>query len=101
MLSINDTVAKYNSIGETKFYSFLLSDAIVKLVGLQSGTYSGISPEIELLNNSEKYLQLYRREDVDTYLAISRVYRKAGHKIYRLLLKKGIINKSKKFLNVV
>lgn len=92
-----DYVDKYHSVGEQKFYKYLLSDAVNKLIKIKDGDYKGTSPEIELLNYSERFLQLYRREGSSPYLELSRLFRKAAHKIYRIGLKANMWNKNNKF----
>jgi hypothetical protein len=95
-----DYVQKYRLIGEQKFYRNLLSFAIKRLVFIQNDGYSGLlSPELDFLRLSENFLFLYRRESEDIYLDLSRVFRKAAHKIYRILLKKNLTSKNIKFLN--
>lgn len=94
-------VSKYLTEGESKFYRYLLFDAINKLIHIESGTYNGISPEMELIKYYEQFITLYRREGEETYLDLSRIFRKAAHKIYRVLLKKKLIEKNLTFLNLV
>lgn len=97
-----DFIDKYNAVGEEKFYKFLLTYAINKLIKIRDGEYKGTSsPELEFLEHSEKFLLLSRREGDDVYLGISRVFRKAAHKIYRMMLKKNMTVRNIKFLNLV
>lgn len=97
-----DFIDKYNSLGEDKFYRFLLTYAINKLIKIRDGEYRGTSsPEIEFLEFSEKFLLLSRREGDEVYLNISKVFRKAAHKIYRMMLKKKMTARNIKFLNLV
>lgn len=96
-----DYVDKYHSVGEQKFYRSLLSDAVNKLIKIKDGDYKGTSPELELLDYSERFLQLYRREGSSPYLELSRLFRKAAHKIYRVMLKSSMTSKNSKFLNLV
>ena len=97
----NDFVARYQKIGDDRFYRFLLAYAIDKLVKIEAGDTKIASPETEFLDHAEKFLQLYRREGLPAYLELSKTLRKAGHKIYRLMLKKQLINKNHRFLQVV
>jgi hypothetical protein len=94
-------VPKYQAIGEIKFYRFLLFYAMNKLIYIENGTYKGTSPELEFMNYYDRFIILYRREGEDIYLDLGRVFRRASHKIYRALLKKNMIEKNTKFLNLV
>lgn len=100
--TLKKDINKYNLIGEQKFYRFLLCEAINKLIKIRDGDFkSHISPEIDLLDYSDKFLFLYRRDDQEVYLKISRTFRKAAHKIYRIMLKKQMTERNLKFLNLV
>jgi len=104
---------KYASIGDEKFYKFLLNYAINKVVANQEepaksnkgqrGKFQpkGISPEMELMDYYDKFLVLYRREGDIAYLEVAKIFRKASHKIYRMLLKKNAISMNNRFLNAV
>lgn len=94
-------IKKYLETGDEKFYRALLSLTLNKIVLIEKGTFKGISPEIELLNYHDKFMIWYRREGDITLLKIAKVFRRAGHKIYRLLLKKNLIQTNEKFLNLV
>lgn len=95
-------VNKYDALGEARFYKFLLCYAVNKLVMIEIKDLGDrFSPELEFLEHSEKFLLLYRRDDQEIYLVLARVFRKAAHKIYRMMLKKNMIVKSSKFLNLV
>lgn len=94
-------IDKYNSIGEYKFYHFLLSSGVKKLVKIKEKDYIGFSPELEYLEYANNFLYLYRREDKEAYIEISRVFRKAAHSIYRCMLKKELTPRNAKFLNLV
>jgi len=96
----NDSIDKYHAIGQEKFYKSLLCGAISGLTKIKNGDFKGISPEIEFLSCSDKFLFLYRRESDVKYLELSRIYRRAAHKIYRLMLKKGMTKRNDKFLNL-
>ena len=96
-----DHVEKYHSVGEQKFYRSLLSDAVNKLRKIKDDDYKDISPELELLDSSEKFLRLYRREGEATHLELSRLFRKAAHKVYRVGLKANMWAKNTRFLNLV
>ncbi len=94
-------VPKYLAAGEQKFYRFLLLYALNKLISIEKETYKGTSPELEFLGYYDQFIILYRREGEDVYLDLSRVFRKAAHKIYRVMLKKKMTEKNTKFLNLV
>ena len=94
-------VPKYQAVGESKFYRFLLLYALNKLVYIEKGTYKGTSPELELLSYYDQFIVLYRREGEAVYLDLSRVFRRASHKVYRAMLKKNMIEKNPRFLNLV
>ena len=96
-------ITKYNSFGAQKFYRFLLTYAINKLIKIRDGECPNMatSPELEFLDYSDRFLKSSRREGNSIYMEISKAFRKAAHKIYRILLKKGIIIKNNRFLNVV
>lgn len=94
-------VPKYLSVGEDKFYRSLLVYALNKLTLLEKESYKGLSPDLELLEYHDKFMSLYRKEGEDVYLDLAKVFRKAGHKIYRVLLKKDLTSLNNKFLNLV
>jgi hypothetical protein len=94
-------IDQYKSMGPEKFYGFLLTYAISKLIKIKEGNFDGISPETEFLDYAERFLRLYRREDDAIYLDMSKTFRKAGHKIYRLMRKQNLIEKNKRFLQAV
>lgn len=100
-------ITKYSSFGDEKFYKFLLNYAINKIIANEETekdspkSESSLSPAAELLDYHDKFLFLYRKESDFIYLEIARVFRKAAHKVYRIMLKKRIIEKSSKFLNTV
>lgn len=98
---ITSDLDKYHTIGEQKFYKHLLCQAIAKIVKIRNDEYKGTSPEMEYLNFSEKFLILYRREGIMEHLEVSKIFRKAAHKIYRIMLKKKMISVNSKFLNLV
>lgn len=94
-------VPKYLSDGEIKFYRSLLVISLNKLVLISKGTYKGILPHLELLDYYNQLIILYRREGEEIHLQIARVFRRAAHKIYRIMLKKNMTTINNKFLNVV
>jgi hypothetical protein len=94
-------VPKYLSSGEAKFYNSLLFYAVGKLMAIDKKEYNGISPNLELLEYHDQFIILYRREGEEIYLEIAKVFRKAAHKIYRIMLKKQLSPRNGKFLNLV
>jgi hypothetical protein len=102
---------KYESFGCDKFYQFLLNYASNKVAEKEEVSKkpkakmkddaNKISPEIELMDYSDRFLDLFRGEGEITYLDIARLFRRAGHKVYRIMLKKNMVKKNSRFLNVV
>jgi hypothetical protein len=68
---------------------------------IDKGTYKGQSPDLEFLEYYDKFMILYRREGDPNYLEVARIFRRAAHKIYRLMLKKQMTSHNAKFLNLV
>jgi hypothetical protein len=93
-------VPKYTAVGEPKFYRSLLFDAINKLRLKEKESFK-TAPNIEFLEWSQQFLTMYRREGDQVYLEMSRIFRRAAHKIYRALLKKKMITYNPRFLNLV
>lgn len=87
-------VPKYQTMGEVRFYTFLLFYGLNKLLFIQKGTYKGTSPELQLMDYYDQFLFLYRREGEEIYLDLARVFMKAGNKIYRVMLKNKLIEKN-------
>jgi hypothetical protein len=94
-------VPKYLATGEQKFYRFLLLYALNKLIYIEKDSFKGISPELEFLDYYDQFIMLYRREGEDVYLELARVFRRAAHKVYRVMLKKSMTERNAKFLNLV
>lgn len=94
-------VPKYLAAGELKFYRFLLLYALNKLIHMDKGSLKGKSPELEFLDYYDQFIILYRREGEEIYLDLARVFRKTGHKVYRVMLKKKMTEKNSRFLNLV
>lgn len=91
---------KYAKEGEEVFYKFLILSAVDDMIKNLKND-DNISINIEYIMMHDKFLIQYRRTGHQIDLKIAKVFRRAGHKIYRLLLKQGLSNKSEKFLNVV
>lgn len=96
-----DYIGQYNTIGENKFYLLLVSEAMAKVSKLRIKDYKGRSPELELLECSEKFLSLYRKDKEMIYLDMARIFRRSAHRIYWNMLKLKMIQKNPKFLNLV
>lgn len=94
-------VPKYLAAGEQKFYRFLLMYALNKLIAIEKGVYKGEIPNLEFLNYNDRFIILYRREGEEVYLQVAKIFRKAAHKIYRIMLKKKMTDINPKFLNLV
>lgn len=94
-------VPKYLAGGEQRFYRYLLLLALNKLILIEKGMYKGITPELEFLEQYERFLVLYRREGEGVYLQIARLLRRTAHKVYRIMLKKNMSAPNGKFLNLV
>lgn len=92
---------RFKNSGEDKFYKSLLLISLNKLVMVEKGDYKGILPHIELLDYYEQLIILYRREGEEIYLKVAKTFRKAAHKVYRIMLKKKMSPVNSKFLNVV
>jgi hypothetical protein len=99
-MSDKEITARYQQQGNDRFYRSLLASAIDKLANGKANV-DITSPEIELINQAAHFLSLYRKTGLDVYLDMSRCFRKAGHKIYRLMLKKSLIHRNPKFLQLV
>ena len=96
-----DHLTTFLTLGEEKFYNLLLVVSVSKLAYLQKNDIKDKSPEIEFLDYYEENLTLYRRNGEQLYLDLAKVFRKAAHKVYRSMLKKKLIKKNDKFLNIV
>jgi hypothetical protein len=92
-------INKYAAVGEEKFYKFLITYALNRIV--ETTIKGNQNPAMELMEYYDMFLKLYRREGDEIYLDLARQFRKAGHKIYRIILKKGLTEKNAKFLNIV
>jgi hypothetical protein len=89
---------KYNSIGKEKFYKSLLVYGVNRIV---NNIEDPISPEIKLIEYHDRFLFLYRKENNINYLEIAKLFRRAAHRIYNLMLKKNLIDRNERFLNLV
>lgn len=96
-------VPKYlEAVGEPdRFYRFLLFYAINKMVLIEQGFAKCITPDVAFLECHDQFIILYRREGEEHYLQMARAFRRAAHKIYRVMLKKGLTTYNPRFLNPV
>ena len=93
-------ITKYQ-IDKDKFYRNLLVCALNKLILIKKHSYRGVTPEIEYLNQHDQFIILYRRCGDEALLEIAGTFRRAAHKIYRIMLKKNMTVRNTKFLNSV
>jgi len=95
-------INKYSAVGEEKFYKFLITYALNRIVDFSDkNNDKKYNPALELLDYYDMFLKLYRREGEDIYLDLAKQFRRAAHKIYRIILKKKLSDKNNKFLNLV
>ena len=92
---------KYKTSGQDKFYKFLLFYSVSRMMLLEKGDQSIMPPNLELLEYYNQSIIWYRREGEEIYLDMAKVFRRAAHKIYRVMLKKNLTNKNDKFLNLI
>lgn len=95
-------VPKYIAAGEPdRFYRFLLFYALNKMVLIEQGFIKEVAPDVAFLDCHDQFIILYRREGHQYYLDIAQAFRKAGHKIYRVMRRKNMIPYNSRFLNLV
>lgn len=92
---------KYKTLGENKFYELLLSLAMKKVNILNAHDKKRQYPDQELLVCYEQFLHIYRRENDIIFLEIAKIFRRAAHTIYRVMLSKKLTARNAKFLNLV
>ena len=97
----HDFLNKYRLVGNERFYAFLLSFGVERLIKLRDDKTSSISPEKEFMDYYDHFLVLYRRSGENDYLDLAKIFRRAAHKIYRVGLKQKILKKNNRFLQVV
>lgn len=78
--------AKYQKMGPLGFYKYLLSNAAKQMVLIKNDEYKGILPHVELLNFYEKSLVLFRRDNNQHIFEMAKTFRRAAHKIYRMMI---------------
>lgn len=89
-------VSKYTAIGEDRFYKFLITFGLNKIA-----EKSNSNPALELIEYYDMFIKLYRRENNKVHLELARQFRRAAHRIYRIMIKKSLMKTNKKFLNLV
>ncbi len=94
-------LSQYRKIGNERFYRYLLVQATKKMLSLEKEEQVNMAPDLELLNFHDQFMIFYRRTGYTDLLEIARLFRKAGHKIYRIMRKRGITPVNRKFLNLV
>ncbi len=94
-------IPKYLAAGEQKFYRLLLLYALNKLVFISKEGNTGITPDLAFLDYHDRFIILYRREGEEVYLRVAKLFRRAAHKVYRIMLKKNMTSVNEKFLNLV
>lgn len=92
---------KYLADGKQRFYRSLLTYGTSKMILMQENKFRGVAPDVEFLEYHDIFLFLYRREGDVVFLDMSKLFRKAAHKLYRVMLKKEMTGKNLKFLNLV
>jgi hypothetical protein len=100
-MSADGLKQEYIAIGKDKFYRDLLISAFKNLILISKGGYRGMTPEIEYLEQYNQFIILYRRDGDEGHLEIAKIFRKVAHKVYRIMLKKGMTTRNVKFLNSV
>lgn len=81
--------------GEEKLYTAAVG------VGMKASAHCS-NPEVQILDESDAMLSLYRRTGKEEYFIISKILRKAAHVVYRQLLAQDSDKKPnpKRFLTV-
>jgi len=91
-------IDKYNELGEDKFYHFLLVFALKYSV---THDKDNTTADIYLLNMHDELIFMYRKSGTKNYLDIAKIFRKAANKVYRIFIKKELVVKNTRFLNIV
>lgn len=84
---------KYSMVGDEKFYIFL-----VKFSLEQPFVRGERSSALKLMDYHTIFLKLYRKEGDEIYSDIARVFRKAAHKVFRVLCRRGLESRNNVFL---
>ena len=88
-------ISEFNRLKEDKFYRQLLLNSQLELFNGEENI------DIKLLELYNTFLIYYRREGLEDYLIIAKIFRRVAHKIYRSMLNKGLTPKNGKFLNII
>lgn len=96
-----ELLAKYKTEGDIDLYQYLIVQAVSRIDKIEKGEKNITMPYLDFLACYDQFIILYRREGDDTYLNIAKIFRRAAHKIYRVMLKKNLTPKNKKFLNLI
>jgi hypothetical protein len=97
----NTYLPQYLAGGKQRFYRSLLTYGLSKMILMQGEKFRGIAPDVELLEYHDIFLFLYRREGDQAFLDMSKIFRKAAHKLHRVMLKKEMTYRNPVFLNLV
>ena len=97
-----EIISSFLEGGENKLYKDLIVQSVKRIIKLIEDPESTTStPDRHLISLSESFLSSYRKGEDDSYLHMSKIIRRAAHKVHRLLLKKHLVKKDDKFLNLV
>lgn len=94
-------IPQFLAAGEQKFYRSLLFYGLKKMILINKGEYKGVTPDVAFLDYHDRLIILYRREGEEAYLQVAKLFRRAAHKLYRIMLKKQMTAVNVKFLNLV
>lgn len=97
----NEFVKKYKELGADAFYKLVLIEGLEVILKIHEDKYDGVYPDIQLLTQYNKFLSLYRKYNKDIYLDVAKIFRRAAHKLHRVMVRKKIITKNDKFLNSI
>jgi len=94
---------KYNKMGDYNFYNYLVTYCNGKISLIEESKYSDIYPHIEMMKYHDMAIKLFRVENYkdNILIKLAKIFRKVAHKVYRLMLKKQLIEKNYLFLTEV
>lgn len=92
---------QYLNNGKNKFYRSIILLALEKIISISENSFKGTYPDIEYLNYHDKLYILYKKDGDETYLEMAILFRKAAHKIHRVLLRKKLVLSNNRFLTLV
>ena len=96
-----ELLAKYKENANIDIYQYLVMEAISRIDLIEKGEKNINMPYSDFMSCYDQFIILYRREGEDIYLDIAKIFRRAAHKVYRIMLKKKLTPKNNKFLNLV